>query len=262
MSNLLRKLLRREKQNLGPDPELLQIPRLLPVQLPGLQHASVAANHTRPRVAGDFYDFLLTGSSWLAFVLIDVAGRRDQALPVIVAVQESFRRKGSELFKSETANLTAAMSALLMELNRTIMTAAGHVRCAPAFIGCYQDALGVFCYINAGHMPGLWKDEEGITPLEANGIPLGCFSHSLYDPKVRVLRPGTTLLLVSKGVVESMAGETEFGIDGVQNLLLSRDLPDADLLASEVLGAAAGFPSYKALHNDLSVVAVVRKRDN
>ena len=74
-----------------------------------------------------------------------------------------------------------ALAGLSLEINRAIMEAAGGVRCAPAFLGCYNDVLGTFCYINAGHTPALLKDRDGLVSLESSGFPLGLFSHATHE---------------------------------------------------------------------------------
>ena len=63
------------------------------------------------------------------------------------------------------------------------------------------------------------QDEEGTLLLQANGLPLGLFSHSTHDSQFCSLQPGSMLMLVSKGLVELKAGGNEFGIHRVQQLL-------------------------------------------
>jgi Stage II sporulation protein E (SpoIIE) len=73
----------------------------------------------------------------------------------------------------------------------------------PAFIGCYNEDLGTVCYANAGHTAGLLRDNAGITPLEANGLPLGLFPHTMQSAASSQLEPGSALLVVSRGIVEA-----------------------------------------------------------
>jgi len=53
------------------------------------------------------------------------------------------------------------MIELARRLNLEIMRAAGGVHSCPAFAGCYNEELGTVCYVNAGHTPGLLRDDAG-----------------------------------------------------------------------------------------------------
>ena len=107
-------------------------------------------------------------------------------------------------------------------MNRTILQMAGGVRSCPAFMGCYNEDLGTVCYTNAGHTPGLLRDQTGITPLEATGLPLGLFSHATHSASTCALMPGAVLLIVSRGIIEAEFGGEEFGLEGVQETFRER----------------------------------------
>jgi sigma-B regulation protein RsbU (phosphoserine phosphatase) len=143
---------------------------------PVLRHAEIAAVYTGQRVAGDFYEFLRVGPSRMLFVLLDMAGLRADTREILIAVQRTFRTLAPRLFAGEDFNETTAMIELCNQMNLTILQGGG--RSCPAFIGCYNEDLGTVCYANAGHTPGLLRDQTGITLLRATGLPLGLFSHT------------------------------------------------------------------------------------
>ena len=152
----------------------------LPSVMPDLQTANLAALYRAARTGGDFFDFeLLHGR--LVFLLIDIAGKRDEALDIAAAVQETFHAGAGELFRPSALNEADALTDLTIRLNRRVMEAADGVRCAPAFIGSYDEDLGTVFYINAGHTPALLKDAQDVQLLESNGLPLGLFSHATHD---------------------------------------------------------------------------------
>jgi hypothetical protein len=144
---------------------------------PMLRRAEIAAVYTGQRVAGDFYEFLRVSPSRMLFVLLDIAGLRADTREILIAVQETFRTLAPKLFAGEDLNETTAMIELCNEMNLTILR--GGLRSCPAFLGCYNEDLGTVCYANAGHTPGLLRDYTGITLLEATGLPLGLFSHTM-----------------------------------------------------------------------------------
>ncbi len=240
--------------------------------IPEMTTAMLAAKYRGARIGGDFYDFVLVGGSKLLFVILDIAGKRETALHSAAIAQDHFRLRGAELFGAPGAEDSASVTALLLEMNRAIIsTAAGGVCHAPTFLGCYDEAIGVLTYINAGHTPGVMKDAQGTLLLEANGLPLGLFSHATHDAQFCALGAGASLTLVSKGFVETRNGNQEFGIEGARKLIDQGTWTSADELCSRLHEAAlahekrSSFPSLsfagigRQEPNDLTVLALVRK---
>jgi len=238
----------------------LRRPQSTPV--PQLGSSSISALYRAARVGGDFYDFLVTDSRRLVFLLLDVAGKREEALDIAAAVQERMHPLATELLRADDVNEADALPTLLIELNRVIIQAAGGVRCAPAFLGCYEEEFGTLTYINAGHTPALLKDPEGVTRLEANGFPLGLFSHATHDALITIIQPGAGLLLVSRGLVESKAGSKEYGIERLTECVSKASFQDAHDLCTQVLGAVKTFTESswrrKETENDVTTLALVR----
>ena len=233
-----------------------------PTVIPELENSSISAQYRAARVGGDFYDFLMTDSGRLVFLLLDVAGKREEALDIAAAVQDRLRPMAAGLFRDGDINEAEALPTLLIELNRVILQAAGGVRCAPAFLGSYDKQFGTLAYINAGHTPALLKDHEGVTQLAANGIPLGLFSHATHDTRITAIPPGAALLLVSRGLVESKAGSKEYGIERLSDCVSKVSFQDAQDLCAQVLGAVKSFTEsswrYKETENDVTTLALVR----
>jgi serine phosphatase RsbU (regulator of sigma subunit) len=239
---------------------------------PVLRHAEIAAVYSGQRVAGDFYEFLRVGPSRMLFVLLDIAGLRADTREILIAVQKTFRTLAPELLSGEDFNETTAMIELCNEMNLTILR--GGLRSCPAFIGCYNEDLGTVCYANAGHTPGLLRDNTGITPLEATGLPLGLFSHTMQGAASCHLLPGSALLVVSRGIVEAdyvhvhadhLDGEhqaaefaAEFGLDGVKQSFQHATVLSASELCMTILQAARKFTPTTPTHNDLTTLALVR----
>ena len=229
-----------------------------PTLLPTVPAVGLAALYHGARMGGDFYDFAVTQCGRLVFLLLDIAGKRGQALDIAATVQERFREKTPELFRGEDVNQSDALSELSVQINRAILKAAEGVRHAPAFLGCYDPKLGTLTYVNAGHTPALLKDAEGVTQLKANGLPLGLFSHATHEPGFSVVQPGAVLLLVSKGLVESRSGSKEFGLERVIEVLEARGFRDAQELCAAALGAVETFTRNAAPENDVTALALMR----
>lgn len=246
----------------------------VPTAVPILKTAELAAKYRGARIGGDFYDFVQVGASKLIFVMLDIAGKRETALHSAAIAQETFRRRGAELFGVPHSEDSDSITKLLLEMNRAIIGAAsGGVCHAPAFLGCYDEEVGILTYINAGHTPGVMKDAHGTLPLEANGLPLGLFSHATHDAQFCALGAEASLALVSKGFVEVKSGGQELGIEGVRKLIEESNFSSAaelcTLLHEKALAhekkpsffgpglAFAGLGSSEP--NDITAVTLMRK---
>jgi len=241
---------------------------------PGLANSAIAAKYRAARVGGDFFDFMRAGPSRLAFILLDIAGKREEALDVAAQVQELFRERVPGLFTAADMNEAEATTELLVDVNHKIIEASGGVRCAACFLGVYDDTIGTMFYINAGHTPALLRDPEGITRLNAQGPPLGLFSHTTNDALMSVLRPGSALLVVSKGLVEARVGSKDYGLARAEQALAQAPLDDAYGLCDFVLNDVGEFlenstgrfrlpfrraDSAENPHNDHTALALVRR---
>ena len=235
-------------------PRVQPAPTLVPT-LPGVD---IAALYRGARMGGDFFDFLVTPCGRLVFLLLDVAGKRVEALEIATAVQELFRKQTPELFRSDDTNQSDALTDLGILVNREILRAAGGVRHAPAFLGSFHPKLGMLSYVNAGHTPALLKDGTGVTLLQANGIPLGLFSHATHDAGVAVVEPGAAVLLVSKGLVESRSGSKEFGLQRATQVLLGQEFQHAQEICSAILQAVESFSRNGVPENDTTALALLR----
>ncbi len=209
--------------------------------VPELDGVEVACVYRGARTGGDFFEFLNVGDSRLLVLLLDIAGKREEALHIAAGVQDRFRELAPEKFKAEDLNEAEAVTETLIDLNQAIIKMAGGVRCAPGFLGCYNRDLGTITYVNAGHTPALLRDGKDVMQLESNGLPLGLFSHATHEAQLGVLSPGATLLLVSKGLVESRWGKEEFGMARVREALMSANSDGAEAICRTVLEAVQKF---------------------
>jgi sigma-B regulation protein RsbU (phosphoserine phosphatase) len=232
-------------------------------EFPKIDGAEMAAVFFGKRVAGDFYDALRVSPERILFGLLDVAGRREDNRGILSAAQRIFRDLGTGLFAKPDSNESEAMTELCILLNRGIMEAAGEVRSCPAFLACYHEHLGTLCYTNAGHTPGLLRDNTGIAELGPTGLPLGLFSHATSDSPTIGLEKGAVLLLVSRGVIEGKcaggkAEEGEFGLDRVKESLQNNHSHHAEEICASILKDVCEFTDAPPVHNDVTALAFTR----
>jgi serine phosphatase RsbU (regulator of sigma subunit) len=225
--------------------------------VPALNDAEIAATYYGQRMAGDFYEFLRVGPSRVVFGLFDMAGRRDDTREILTAAQATFRTLAPRLLAAREVNESEAMIELSQRVNCTILQFGG-VRSCPAFLGCYHEDVGTVCYANAGHTPALLRDTTGIVCLEANGLPLGLFSHTTRSASTVALMEGAVLLVVSRGIVEAEYNGEEFGLKNVSLALQHAPALNARDLCSAVLQASEQF-MRRPPHDDITALALLRK---
>ena len=237
-----------------------QVREPIHANVPELNGAELASIYYGYRMAGDFYDFIRVSPNRVLFGLLDVAGGLQDTRAIVSAAQQTFRTLGTDLFSAKDVNEADAMMELCLQLNRTILKTADGVRSCPAFAGCYDENLGIVCYFNAGHTPGLARDRNGVTELPATGLPLGLFSHMTADASLVAIEPGGVLLLASRGIIEAKQKHKseEFGLERVKEVLQSSEAISPKELCVSVLDQMQNFIGTAPTHDDVTALALAR----
>lgn len=234
-------------------------------ELPGID---LHAEYQSARTGGDFFDALVVGSR-LLFILMDIAGRRPETDTVAARVQDTFRKSSQEIFGAMDVNLMDSIAQMAHEINHSVIDAKGCICFAPTFIGCFDLTLGVMAYLNAGGQPAVFRDRDGTRLLPNVSVPMGLFTHLVYEPSIQAFVPGARLLVVTKGVVESQRGRAQFGVDRVVRALEEAAADSAADICRSVLRAAADFQkpprfgisrlrSRRQRREDMTALAVTR----
>lgn len=219
----------------------------------------MVALYVGARMGGDFFDAIVAPNGRVVFILLDIAGPRSEALNIAAEVQDLLRRDIPRLFSSDHVNEAEAITALALAVNRCIIDAASGARCSPGFLASYSQELGTLTSINAGHMPGFVVDETDILQISSNGVPLGLFSHVLYEAQLCVLRENDAFVIASRGVAECHSRQKEFGIEGIREALLKGRGQSANMLCESLLQMAQQYSDNTPRENDLTVLSFVRK---
>jgi serine phosphatase RsbU (regulator of sigma subunit) len=227
-------------------------------QVPELANAVLAAVYYGQRMGGDFYDFIRVAPHRVLFGLLDVAGRFERNSGIISATQDTFRKRGAELLGGQDINESDAMAELSLELNRTVIASGTGLHACPALCGCYNEDLGVICYVNAGHTPGLVRDTNGVVELPATGLPLGLFSHATSESKMVALEPGAVLLLASRGIVEAKCKGEEMGMAKLKDEFQKTTATTAKEHCLAVLDKVQEYMCAPPTHDDVTALALLR----
>ena len=229
---------------------------------PKITGVDVAAVFVGKRLAGDFYDSIRASPERVLIGLLDVAGRRDENRQILTTAQQIFRTVGAKLFAPSDINESDAMTELCLRLNRGLLEVCCGPRSCPAFMACYHERFGTLCYSNAGHTSGLLRDGTSISELGSTGLPLGLFSHATSEAPTIALEKCASLLLVSRGVVDSEGrgnGSSEaFGLDRVKQVFQDAPLTNAQALCTTVLNSIAEFTARAPATDDRTALALLR----
>jgi serine phosphatase RsbU (regulator of sigma subunit) len=247
-------------------------PDLLPVDWSRLDGVDLHARYYSECRGGDFFDALAI-SHRVLFLSTDIAGTRSQAKQLALVAQSVFRQKAQELFEDSEVNESDAMAALAHAVNLSLIDAVHGVRFAPTFLGCFNRMLGVLTYCNAGSLLALFRDGGNVRVLESTGMPLGLFTHTTFEAVVLAFQEGDSLLVVTKGVVESGRGADEFGVERVERLLKKSTAESASEICNTVLQQAYDFANHPwsrvlsflrpaKRQDDLTALALVRRRQS
>jgi phosphoserine phosphatase RsbU/P len=200
-----RRTLEREQQ-LGDIQKELAIARriqlsILPAAFPASDNFSVAARYVpMTAVAGDLYDFLLTGNNQAGLLIADVSGHGVPAAMIasMVKLAATSHRSSS----ADPALLLAGMNATLCGNTQNQFVTAAYV---------FLDAeAGELRYSAAGHPPMLLLRDGKVIEVTENGLLLAAFAHAAFSNVTLPLEPGDRLLLYTDGILEAANAKGDF----------------------------------------------------
>jgi phosphoserine phosphatase RsbU/P len=149
-------------------------------------------------VGGDYFDVIELPADRTLVALADVSGKGISAALLAANIQALVRSIAS----AESTPLTLAK-----QINKHLSRYTPSDRFATAvFIMLSRDS-GELTYVNAGHNAPIVFTSGGTTFLEATGPPLGLFVDAEYETRAAVLSPGSTLLIFTDGLTDSIQGE-------------------------------------------------------
>jgi len=189
--------------------------RTLLTEPPGSDHLEVAVRYvpaaSQAEVGGDWYDVFPLGDGRSALVIGDVTGHDRHAAAAMAQVRNVLRGVAHDSPASPAALLTALDRAMRDFAVDTLATALlATVEQHPQ-----DDARGaqLLRWSNAGHPPPLVVSPEGAVTLLTSepDLLLGVDPTAPRADHVVALRPGTTLLLYTDGLVERRGATLDQG---------------------------------------------------
>lgn len=205
--------------------------------------------HPARVVSGDYCDLINASDGAFFFMLGDVSGKGVAASMLMAHLHALYR----------SLILTELSLASLMERASRVFCESTLPTHYATLVGGRAEPSGEIEICNAGHPPPLVVTRDGVSNIEATGLPVGLFCEERFST-VRVrLAPDDALLLYTDGVSEARdeAG-VEYGRERLRQLLAScYRRPAADVLRM-CLDDLRKFRGRAAATDDVTLMVVRR----
>jgi sigma-B regulation protein RsbU (phosphoserine phosphatase) len=173
---------------------------LFPSDLPSNKQMDVSAKYIpRHEVGGDYYDFISLGEDKYIICIADVSGKGISAAMLMANFQATIRTFYSSVYQIREFDLEF----LVQELNKRVNLNAKGEKFITFFIAEYNAKTRELTYINAGHNQPIITNGKSYKLLDVGCVGLGMFEEMPFIHQGKeVLKPNTTLILYTDGVVE------------------------------------------------------------
>lgn len=208
---------------------------------------------TRPAndVGGDLVDYLHLGTDRLALALGDVSGKGLPAALFMAKLQATIRA---------LAPAHESLAALGGEINQIFWRDKLPNRFASLIYLELTANSGTIRVLNAGHLPPLHVDREGVRTMRQGDVALGLSRDHQFSERTVEVAPGEVIVAYSDGITEARTEEGSFFGDERLRKLVGRlqNLRAADL-GGTILDTVDDFIGDARPSDDLSLI-VLRRR--
>jgi sigma-B regulation protein RsbU (phosphoserine phosphatase) len=202
-------------------------------------------------VSGDYCDLIKGADESLHFVLGDVSGKGVAASMLMAHLNAMFRTLISIDLPLE--QIVERASRVFCE--STLPTQYATLVCGRA------NTSGEVEVCNAGHLPPLLIQENGITSIAATGLPVGVFCSESFSVNRVQMSKGDTLFLYTDGFSESLDGAgNEYGAERLSRLLNDNHSLSPDSIVSLCRNELHSFAEGRVPRDDLTLMAITRTK--
>ncbi len=176
---------------------------LLPHEDPPVPQMQIAARTIAARqVSGDYYQYYLLPDGKIGVAVGDVSGKGTPAALLMAVITTSMR---------EEIQRVPSAAALLNELNTRLGERMKQTNMNSALLMTIFDPATRHLEIaNAGMVQPYVYDGAGWREVPVGGYPVGASARSNYTAKTVTLAPGSLLVIVTDGIIESQNLQKEF----------------------------------------------------
>ncbi|MFD5427669.1 SpoIIE family protein phosphatase [Streptomyces sp. NPDC127084] len=208
---------------------------LLPRKLPELPGGEAVARYLPAtaglEVGGDWYDVIPLRDGHVALVIGDVQGHSAGAATIMGQMRTAVRAYAVEGHPPDV--VMARANRLLVGMETDLFAT-----CLYADLDMEE---GIARLVRAGHLPPVIRYPDGGTEVMdiAGGPPLGVLPDEEFPLNEAGLAPGTLLILLTDGLVESSTLHVDDGMRRVCDVLAAADPAEPGRVADELLVSAS-----------------------
>nr|WP_078851428.1 SpoIIE family protein phosphatase [Streptomyces sp. NRRL S-237] len=205
---------------------------LLPRKLPELPGGIAVARYLPAtaglEVGGDWYDVIPLRDGHVAFVIGDVQGHSAGAATIMGQMRTAVRAYAVEGHPPDV--VVARANRLLVGMETDLFATCGYVD--------LDMEEGIARVVRAGHLPPILRHPDGVAEemTVEGGPPLGVLAEAEFPMTEAGLAPGTLLVLLTDGMVESARLPLDEGMRRVCDALAAADPVDVGAVADELVG--------------------------
>lgn len=209
---------------------------LLPRKLPELPGGIAVARYLPAtaglEVGGDWYDVIPLRDGHVAFVIGDVQGHSAGAATIMGQMRTAVRAYAVEGHPPDV--VVARANRLLVGMETDLFATCGYVD--------LDMEEGIARIVRAGHLPPILRHPDGVAEEVAveGGPPLGVLAEAEFPMTEAGLAPGTLLVLLTDGMVESARLPLDEGMRRVCDVVAAADPVDVGAVADELVGGVGG----------------------
>ncbi len=227
-------------------------PKLLP-HPPGM--AVFGGCKAARTVSGDYYDFIVEDETHLNIVVGDISGKGISAALLMANLQASMRSQLLSHKHEDPASVGQSLADVMRQLNRQIYLNSPLEKYATLFLSRYDADARQLWYCNAGHLPPIVLDAQGIRTLEATGTVVGLLPDAVYEAKCIDMTPGTLLAIFTDGVTEAVNGaDEEFGDQQLLEALQQSRARTPEAIWDHVLSKVGEWQGGLPQHDDITLI--------
>ncbi|NJL14884.1 MAG: PP2C family protein-serine/threonine phosphatase [Microscillaceae bacterium] len=224
---------------------------LFPKKLPQTPHFHIKATYfPHDLIGGDYYDYISLPDNKFIICIADVSGKGVPAALLMSNFQASLRT---------LARQTEDLLQIVEELNHTIYENAQGEHFITLFLALYNPAQATLQYINAGHNPAYFYDQQKAEArlLNKGTTVLGIWSPLPFLEKETLMElNGFFLFAYTDGVTEVVNIEEEqFGIDRLLAFLKSRRQTELSEMHGHLITRINNFKKNQPFPDDITLLS-------
>jgi sigma-B regulation protein RsbU (phosphoserine phosphatase) len=223
--------------------------RLLPSVVPDHPHAEFAARFLPARsIGGDLYDFVSYDGNRSAIMLGDVSGKAAPAA-LFAALVSGIMRSAATAHPSSAEMLTLLNDALQeRRLDSQYVT---------MLYSVWDDENLTLQVANAGAVPPFFCRGGEISPIKAEGFPLGMFPGAEYEEFSVATQPGDAFVFVSDGITDAENAQGDmYGSERLCAMLCQHRHLSAGEIAEAIFADVARFQAGQPRFDDETILVL------